>query len=42
MDLKVDFEGRDLAQTPQGWVVPITGAEDPVAAYRRCVAEFVG
>ena len=21
---------------------PITGAEDPVAAYRRCVAEFVG
>ena len=28
MDLKVDFEGRDLAQTPQGWVVPITGAEE--------------
>ena len=21
---------------------PITAAEDPVAAYRRCVAEFVG
>ena len=21
---------------------PITGAEDPVAAYRRCIAEFVG
>ena len=21
---------------------PITGAEDPVSAYRRCVAEFVG
>ncbi|MFR8727894.1 MAG: orotidine 5'-phosphate decarboxylase / HUMPS family protein [Dysosmobacter sp.] len=21
---------------------PITQAEDPVAAYRRCVAEFVG
>ena len=21
---------------------PITGAEDPVAAYRRCVAEFIG
>ena len=28
MDLKVNFEGRDLAQTPQGWVVPITGAEE--------------
>jgi orotidine-5'-phosphate decarboxylase len=21
---------------------PITAADDPVAAYRRCVAEFVG
>jgi orotidine-5'-phosphate decarboxylase len=21
---------------------PITAAEDPVAAYKRCVAEFVG
>lgn len=28
MDLRIDFEGRDLAQTPQGWCVPITGAEE--------------
>lgn len=28
MDLKLDFEGRDHAQTPQGWPVPIEGAEE--------------
>lgn len=28
MDLKLNFEGRDQAQTLQGWPVPITGAEE--------------
>lgn len=28
MDLKIDFEGRDLSQTPQGWCMPISGAEE--------------
>lgn len=28
MDLKLDFENRDLARSPQGWPVPIEGAEE--------------
>lgn len=28
MDLKLDFEERDLAKGPQGWPVPIEGAEE--------------
>ncbi len=28
MDLLLDLEGRDQAQTPQGWPVPVTGAEE--------------
>lgn len=28
MDLKLNFEGRDLARGPQGWPVPIEGVEE--------------
>ncbi len=28
MDLKLDFERRDQAQTLQGWTIPISGAEE--------------
>lgn len=33
---------RTWLPTTSWWAVPITQAEDPVAAYRRCREEFVG
>ena len=45
MQVKPIRTGGSAAERGASHIVvgrPITQAEDPVAAYRRCVAEFVG
>lgn len=37
MDLKLDFEKRDLARTIQGWAIPVTGAEEIAQRIRLCL-----
>lgn len=34
MDLMLDFENRDLASTPQGWPIPIEGAQEAAQRLR--------
>ena len=34
MDLKLDFENRDLAKTPSGWPIPIEGVEEAAQRLR--------
>ena len=45
--VEIEFDGKNGLDKAIGsdYIVvgrPITQAEDPVAAYRRCVSEFVG